>query len=127
MKYIDPASCEKYGGIESAKAGFCLKWKAINEMPKRFAEVREKMTRLMKLQAEKGVRVVPKEKLRRDSVWFRMRIRLKLFWFGIRRKLYELRLRLCLWLKPKADCHCCCLICKYFDNCRWEIKQDADV
>ena len=59
---------------------------AINEMPKRFAEAGEKMTRLMKLQAEKGVRVVPKEKLRRDSVWFRMRIRLKLFWFGIRRK-----------------------------------------
>ncbi len=53
--------------------------KAINEMSERFAEAVEKTTRLMKLQAEKGVRVVSKEKLHRDSIWFRMRIRLKLF------------------------------------------------
>ena len=75
---------------------------------------------------EKGLELHLK-KLHRNSIWFRMRIRLKLFCFEIHRKLYELRLRLCLWLKPKADCHCCCLICKHFDNCRWEIEQDADV
>ena len=28
MKYIDPTSGEKYGGIESAKAGFCTERKS---------------------------------------------------------------------------------------------------
>ena len=34
-----------------------MKRKAISEMPENFAEAGEKMTRLMKLQAEKGVRI----------------------------------------------------------------------
>ena len=41
--------------------------------------------------------------------------------------LLELRLRLCLWLKPKQDCRSCCLFCRYFDdNCRWEVESYDD-
>lgn len=38
-----------------------------------------------------------------------------------RPKIYNLRLRLCLWLLPKKDCRSCCLTCKYFSLCRNEI------
>lgn len=38
-----------------------------------------------------------------------------------RPKIYNLRLRLCLWLLPKNDCHSCCLTCKYFSLCRNEV------
>ena len=39
----------------------------------------------------------------------------------IRPKIYNFRLRLCLWLKPKKDCFDCCLTCKYFCHCRSEV------
>lgn len=36
-------------------------------------------------------------------------------------KIYDFRLRLSLWIYPKADCFGCCLTCKYFNSdCRDE-------
>lgn len=43
---------------------------------------------------------------------------------SIRRKLHDLRLRACLWLKPKSDCCYCCLWCKWFDSCRSEVESE---
>lgn len=43
---------------------------------------------------------------------------------SIRRKLHNLRLRACLWLKPKSDCCYCCLWCKWFDSCRSEVESE---
>lgn len=42
---------------------------------------------------------------------------------NIRLKIDELRLRLCLWIKPKTDCHSCCLTCRHFNDCRWEVEH----
>lgn len=44
----------------------------------------------------------------------------------IRHIVRELRLRFKLWKKPKADCCYCCLWCKWFSVCRWEVEEDTD-
>ena len=64
----------------------------------------------------------------RMSRRLRLKIWLKLRCYRIHRKLneklYEFRLRLCLWIKPKSACRSCCLFCEGFSRCRLEIEQE---
>lgn len=42
----------------------------------------------------------------------------------IKRSVRELHLRFRLWKKPKSDCYHCCLLCKWFNVCRWEVEDE---
>lgn len=45
-------------------------------------------------------------------------------YYIIKYKAHNLRLRFRLWRKPKKDCCHCCVWCKYFNSCRWEVDNE---